>query len=221
MSDPVTRRIGDDPRADDELVVAARLGDRDALEVLLGRHHARLLVICRRVTGNAADAADACQEALIAIARGIGRFDGRAAFSTWSYRVAVNASLDELRRRRRRPALLRGDHDGGTDSSDGGHHAPFDPVDIHAELDLAALIDRLGDGPTLEVGLAGLPEEFRLPVVLRDVADLDYAEIAAALGIPLGTVKSRIARGRAALAHALLAAPGNRPRPPERRTDTP
>ena len=85
------------------LVAASQRGDRDALDVLLRRHHDRILAVCRRVTGNAADAADASQEALMAIARGIGRFDGTSAFTTWAYRVATNASLDELRRRGRRP----------------------------------------------------------------------------------------------------------------------
>ena len=84
-------------------MTAAQGGDRAALDALLRRHHDRLYAVCRRVTGNDTDAADACQEALIAIVRSLDRFDGRSAFSTWAYRVATNACLDELRRRRRRP----------------------------------------------------------------------------------------------------------------------
>src|SRR5690606_10760063 len=107
------------PDADDRtLVSAAQAGDRGALDALLRRHHDRLWVLCRRMAGNDADAQDALQDALIAIARGIRRFDGRAAFTTWSYRVAANACLDELRRRRRRPvpdALGAGADDGGLD----------------------------------------------------------------------------------------------------------
>ena len=61
--------------------------------------------VCRRITGNEADAADAAQEAMIAMVRGLARFDGRASFGTWAYRIATNASLDELRRRRRRPLV--------------------------------------------------------------------------------------------------------------------
>ena len=83
---------------------AAQEGDRAALDALLRRHHDRIHAVCRRLAGNEADALDATQEALIAIVRGIRRFDGRAAFSTWAYRVATNACLDELRRRKRRPA---------------------------------------------------------------------------------------------------------------------
>jgi RNA polymerase sigma-70 factor (ECF subfamily) len=87
------------------LVAAARSGDRAALEELLRTHHDRLYALARRITGNDADAADATQEALIAIVRGLPRFDGRSSFGTWAYRVTANACLDELRRRRRRPLL--------------------------------------------------------------------------------------------------------------------
>src|SRR5438552_14300903 len=88
---------------DARLVDAAGEGDRDALDALLRRHYDRLHAVCRRLAGNEADAADACQEALVAIVRGLPRFDRRAAFSTWAYRVTTNACLDELRRRGRRP----------------------------------------------------------------------------------------------------------------------
>lgn len=157
--------------------------------------------MCRRITASRADADDAAQEALIAIVRGLPRFDGRSTFATWAYRVAANASLDELRRRRRRPLL------------------PLDPageldvIDRRSADDLAAAEDRVAERPDLDQALEALPAEFRVPVVLRDVADLDYAEIAHQLGIPLGTVKSRIARGRAMLADHLG---GNR-RPTGRR----
>jgi RNA polymerase sigma-70 factor (ECF subfamily) len=126
---------------------------------------------------------------LIAIARGIRRFDGRAAFSTWAYRVATNACLDELRRRKRRP--LPG--------------LPDDGLGDRSEVGAAtsAGIEVLPDRMAIDAALAQLPEEFRAPVVLRDLCDLDYAEIAEALGIPAGTVRSRIARGRRLLARRL------------------
>src|SRR5262245_22382573 len=76
------------------------------MEGLLARHVARIHAISRRILGNDQDALDACQEALIAVARGIGSFDGRAQFTTWCYRVATNAALDEARRRARRPAPI-------------------------------------------------------------------------------------------------------------------
>jgi RNA polymerase sigma-70 factor, ECF subfamily len=185
-----------EPPTDLELVERARAGDRSAMELLLRRHQPRLYAVCRRIVGNDADAADATQEALIAIVRGLARFDGHASFGTWAYRIATNASLDELRRRRRRPHLSR-EHDLGDDLPP--LHARSGPVE---QEEVAHLADRF----VLDAALAGLPDEFRAVVVLRDVADLDYAEIAAVLDIPPGTVRSRIARGRAALAAAL----GNR-----------
>lgn len=137
------------------------------------------------MTGNDADALDATQEALIAIVRGLPRFDGRAQFGTWAYRVATNATLDELRRRGRRPD-------------------PGLPEIEHEPRGAApGLAERTADRLDLDAALAGLPPEFRAPVVLRDQLGLDYAEIGDVLGIPPGTVRSRIARGRAALAHAL------------------
>jgi RNA polymerase sigma-70 factor (ECF subfamily) len=151
--------------------------------------------VCRRLAGNEADALDATQEALIAIARGIRRFDGRAAFTTWAYRVATNACLDELRRRQRRPRPGLPDDFGRGDHSDLG--AATSPG-------IEVLADRLA----IDAALAQLSDEFRAPVVLRDLCDLDYAEIAQTLGIPPGTVRSRIARGRAQLAELLD--PGNR-----------
>ncbi len=145
------------------------------------------------MAGNEADALDATQDALIAIAKGIRRFDGRSAFSTWAYRVATNACLDELRRRQRRPVPTLAE-DLGSGSRD-GLAAP------------SAGIDVLPERFAVDDALAQLSEEFRAPVVLRDLCDLDYAEIAEVLGIPAGTVRSRIARGRAQLAQLLE--PGN------------
>lgn len=137
------------------------------------------------MTGNEADAADAAQEALIAIARGLaaGRFDGRARFTTWAHRVTVNACLDELRRRKRRPDML--------DELDLDHGVPPSNRPGVAEA-VAARLD-------IDTALARLPPDFRAAVVLRDLCDLDYATIAEILDIPPGTVRSRIARGRAAL----------------------
>src|SRR5512143_2901473 len=91
---------------DPELVNAARGGDRGALDQLVRRHYDRVHAVCRRITGQEADAADAAQDAMIAIVRNLSRFDERSKFSTWIYRIATNASLDELRRRSRRVAVI-------------------------------------------------------------------------------------------------------------------
>ena len=153
------------------------------MEILLRRHYPRVYAVCRRLAGNDADAADAAQEALIAISRGLKRFDARSRFTTWSYRVATNACLDELRRRRRRQADPLPEPLAGV----GG-----DPVG-----------ERISTRLDLDAALAGLSEEFRVPVVLRDQAGLSYHEISEVLGIPPGTVRSRIARGRARLVETL------------------
>lgn len=189
---------------DDDLVAAARAGDRRAIEALLREHQPRIHAVCRRLTGNDADALDATQDALIAIVRGLPRFDGRAAFSTWCYRIATNACLDELRRRRRRPVVGLPEHDGTT----------VEPADPSA----SAAYDRVDEQARLDVALGSLAPEFRAAVVLRDLCRLDYAEIAAVLEIPPGTVRSRIARGRAQLAELLG---GNQTDPHERPTSTP
>ena len=177
---------------DTRLTRAAQAGDRRALEQLLRGHHDRIHAICRRLAGNDADAQDATQEALIAIVRGLPRFGGRAKFSTWAYRVATNAALDELRRRSRRPVPAPGE------ATDRLNH-------VLAADEEAAVAVRLD----LDAALAQLPEAFRAPVVLRDVAGCDYAEIGLILGIPPGTVRSRIARGRARLAEAMTVDGGN------------
>lgn len=165
-----------------------------SLDALLRRHYDRIYALCRRITGSDADALDAGQDALIAIARGLDRFDERASFTTWAYRVATNACLDELRRRRRRPVPVELD----TRQAASGDLA--EAAATHVDVDAA---------------LAVLPTEFRTAVVLRDLCGLSYDEIATTLDIPPGTVRSRIARGRALLADRL--APAGNPGPTRER----
>lgn len=198
------RRLHDD-RA---LVAAAQSGDRQALDRLLRRHQDRVHAVCRRLAGNDADGLDAAQEALIAIAKGLPRFDRRSRFTTWAYRVATNAALDELRRRRRRP------EPGLSDRDDGGGGPGGVPPGPELGEAVAASID-------IDSALADLPEEFRAPVVLRDVAGFDYAGIAEILNLAPGTVRSRIARGRARLAEALSPEPRNHHHPGRRPTHEP
>ena len=160
-----------DRRDDAALVAAAQAGDRAALDALLRRHYDRVHAVCRRIAGSSRDADDAAQEAMISIVRGLARFDGRAAFSTWVYRIATNAALDELRRRKRRPRL----HVVGDDEPAARGRRPARRA--HASR---PVVDRL----SIDDALDDLPEDFRVAVVLRDVADLDYAEIAEVLGDP-------------------------------------
>jgi RNA polymerase sigma-70 factor, ECF subfamily len=191
-------RVGGGEASDEALAAAANAGDRGALEMLLARHLDRVHAICRRVTGHPEDALDAAQEALIAVTRGLHRYDGRSLFTTWLYRVATNAALDELRRRKRRPEPAEFVEDRPVGRAGSGS-APVESA-VAARLDVDA-------------ALARLSPEFRAAVVLRDLCDLDYAEIAEVLDVPVGTVRSRIARGRAAIADQLRepTAPPERP----------
>ena len=156
------------------------------------RHYDRIHAVTRRIAGSTRDADDATQEALIKIVRNLPKFDGRSSFGTWAYRIATNAALDELRKRKRRPALhaVRDDDSG---------EVTLEPIDDMSERTITSVADRLA----LDEALGSLPEDYRSAVVLRDVGDLDYAEIADVLGVPVGTVKSRIARGRRLLADEL------------------
>jgi RNA polymerase sigma-70 factor (ECF subfamily) len=193
------------PAHDDAaLVAAAQRGDRAALEQLLRRHQPQVHAVCRRITGNDADALDATQEALLALVRGLPRFDGRSRFSTWAYRVATNASLDELRRRGRRAVPLA-DEALDARTARGGTAEPDPAEGVARRLEVDAALD--------QVAL-----DFRTAVVLRDLCQLDYAEIAEVLELPPGTVRSRIARGRAQLA-AILS--GNQPIADQRPTPAP
>lgn len=181
--------------ADDATLAArAAAGDRRALELLLDRHTDRVHAICRRIVCDEQDALDATQEALIAVARGITRFDGRAAFTTWLHRIATNAALDELRRRRRRVVTT----------------APRDELpDPGPDSGASTVEQRVAAKLDVDAALAQVPEDFRVAVVLRDLCDLDYPEISEVLGVPAGTVKSRISRGRQALATLLGPTHGN------------
>jgi RNA polymerase sigma-70 factor (ECF subfamily) len=178
--------VSDDDH-DDALARRAADGDRDALDKLLRNHTGLVHGVCRRILGDPDDARDATQEALFAIARKIGSFDGRAKFSTWAYRVATNAALDEARRRARRPLPAE---------------TLPEQTRTHGAATEAGIADRLD----VDAALAQLTPEYRAAVALRDLVGMDYAEISEVLGIPPGTVRSRISRGRAALADLL----GNR-----------
>lgn len=168
------------------LVDAARRGDERAVDELLRHHYRGLYGLCRRFARNDADAQDLAQDAVIAILRGLPGFDGRSSFKTWAFRVTTNTCLMDARRRSRRPALAPED----AQSTEPVSPSPL-PDDVAAtRLDVDAV-------------LASLSDEHRAAVVLRDVVGLEYAEIAEVLDVPVGTVRSRIARGRAAVARQL------------------
>jgi RNA polymerase sigma-70 factor (ECF subfamily) len=172
----------------------AREGDLDAFNRLVLEHQGIVYGVCLRQLGSPQAAEDAAQEAFIAAWRGLSGL--RGPFRPWLLRIAVNACTDELRRRGRRPASsLELALDEGVP----------DPPDDDPSPESEALNSELRG--RIEAALRLLPEEQALAVHLCDVEGLDYAEIAATMGTSVGTVKSRIARGRARLRQVLLEEP--------------
>lgn len=179
---------------DIDLVTAARAGDRAALEELLARHYDRIRAVCCRIAGDTRDGEDATQETLLRVVRALEGFDARSSFGTWVYRIATNAALDEVRRRQRRPLSTAptADMAESTDGSSG--------LSNREDPQSSAAMDRVEERMLVQAALAALSEDHRTVIVLRDVAGLDYSQIADSLGIAEGTVKSRIARARTELA---------------------
>lgn len=165
-----------------EVLARAQAGDERAFAVLARSAQSRMWAVCLSITGNRADAEDALQNALTAAWQNLHRFDGQAKFSTWAYRIASNAALQLVRKRREFAHEDAGADEIATDSS----------VDSQVTA-----------GIVVREALAKLPDEFRAVIVLREYAGLSYQDIATHQGIPVQTVKSRINRARAKLLDAL------------------
>lgn len=176
------------------LIERSRRGDPGAYDQIVGAYQDRIYSLAYRITGNREDASDAAQDAFLKAYRHLRAFGGRAAFSTWLHRIAVNAALDIVRRRPHQP-LVPLEMDVG------------DPVEDPAERVVRRDVQR-----RIHRAIAGLPLEQRTAIVLRDLHGHSYEEIASMLQIPLGTVRSRISRGREMLRAALadLAPAGGR-----------
>lgn len=190
-ADPAGRRDGvvGESRADDPdraLVAAAAAGDRGAFEALVVRHQTRIVNYATAIVKDPAEAEDVAQETFIRAYRSLARFRGDSSFKTWLYTIATNAARTGLGRRGRRSRV----EDGSLDDEAGPLAAadvPAGGADAETALVRREAIDR---------ALAALPPDLRAAVVLRDVEGLDYKEIAAATGAPIGTVESRIFRAR-------------------------
>jgi len=184
---------GDDDRA---LMARHIAGESDAFGELFRRHRDRMWAVAVRTTGDRELAADCVQEGFINAFRRAESYRGDAAVSTWLHRIVVNACLDRLRRER--DVLRR-----ASDAAD------IDIIDSH---------DRHGEAVTgldVRAALAQLPEHQRVVLVLVDMHGMPVAEAAQTLGVAVGTVKSRCARGRAALAVLLGHSTQTPPREPE------
>jgi RNA polymerase sigma-70 factor, ECF subfamily len=169
--------------ADAELLAAHRAGDPEAFGQLVGRYTGALWAIALHVLGDSHDAADAVQEALLAAYRRAATFRGEASVRAWLGRIVVNACIDRIRHERVRRTV------------------PWPQRDVPARRSDPAveLVTRLA----VDEALALLPVPQRVAVVLVDVQGFPVTEVAAMLGVPPGTVKSRCARGRARLAELL------------------
>jgi RNA polymerase sigma-70 factor (ECF subfamily) len=177
---------------DEELLAEFIEGSEEAFTELMHRHEDRIFSLAMRMTGNRADALDATQETFIQAFRKASRFRGESTFGTWLWRIGTNACHDVLRKRKRAPV----------------------PEEELAIDEVAPGTPRLDDtiATRLELGdaLARLSDEYREAVVMHDIGGIPYEEIAALTDVSIGTVKSRISRGRKRLAGLLEQASGSR-----------
>lgn len=179
------------PKLDDsELIQWSKKGDLDSFNRLVESYQRAVYSLALRMLGDRQAAEDASQEAFFSAWRGIGSFRG-GNFKAWMLRITANACRDHLRKRKRNPTSsleelsIEFEVSGSTES----------PEDYALRLEVRAQIQR---------GLASLPSEQRLAVVLSDIQGLSYEEIAQVMGCSLGTVRSRLSRGRARLRDYLV-----------------
>lgn len=174
-------------RAAEDVDLLARYldGDIGAFDELMKAHESRVFGICLRMLRDREAALDVTQETFLTVFRKADRYKAEAAFSTWLYRVTVNACYDHLRRTKRRKAAALPE---GLDPADPRSSDPLDSAEVR---------------PDIEAALLRIPEEFRSAVVLVDLQGLAIDQTAEILGVPSGTVKSRVFRGRRQLAELL------------------
>ncbi|CAN5561296.1 sigma-70 family RNA polymerase sigma factor [soil metagenome] len=174
--------------SDTELLARFLGGEEAAFNELMLRHEDRIFALTLRITGDRGDALEATQETFLSLWRRGASFRGGSELGTWLYRIGINAARDQLRKKKRFPDLL----EDAEDELVGRPAAAGRAVDesVATRLDVAR-------------ALASLSEDYREAVVMHDLGGIPYEEIASATGVALGTVKSRISRGRRLLAERL------------------
>ena len=171
-------------------------GDVNAFEKLVTEYERAVYAIAQRMTGNAEDAADMTQETFIKAYNSLSSFRGDSKFSVWLYRIANNVCLDFLRSRSRKPTVSLSTED------DDGEETQLDIADESQSPEL--LLESALTRDAVRRGLDSLPPDYKQILLLREIQGLSYEEIAAALGIESGTVKSRIFRARKRLCTFLI-----------------
>jgi RNA polymerase sigma-70 factor, ECF subfamily len=183
------RPPGEEP-SDDDLIRRFRQGSQDAFADLVRRHERRVYNLAYRMIGRVEDAREASQEAFLSCFRNLDRFRGESAFSTWLHRITVNACYDILRRRQ---------------------PIPFSEIELVEPPPAADHADAAAASVDVQRALMEIPLEFRSVLIMHDLQGVPYDDIAEAMGIPLGTVKSRLHRARIALGRALGTPAGSTP----------
>ena len=183
------------PVEESTLIQRAMGGDAASFNTLMQAHERRMYAVALRMCGNHEDAQDCLQEAMLRIYRAISAFKAQSSFSTWVYRITMNACLDELRKRKSRTST----------SLDGLLDTGWSPVDGGESPEGHAM--RREMRRTLQKCIGELPEDMRAAVVLRDIEGYSYEEIAGILDANVGTIKSRISRGRERLREKIGARP--------------
>ena len=178
-------------QGDELLLRRACKGDVQAFEELMQSHESRIYAIALRMMGNREDAQDCAQEAMVRIYRAMGSFKGQSALATWIYRITMNTCLDELRRRKARKVT-------SLDSLVDNGWSPTDTGDTPEEHGL-----RVEKQNAHNQAIQSLPDDMRAAIILRDVKGYSYDEIASILDANVGTIKSRISRGREKLREIL------------------
>jgi RNA polymerase sigma-70 factor (ECF subfamily) len=172
-------------------------GDVEAIAELLGAYQRRIYAVCYRMLGNVEEASDLTQDAIVKVLEGLDSYDRRARLSTWIIRVTMNCCLSHLRRQKVR-------RHGSLDEPTGpAGHARGSDLPGPEEPSGLRRVEQAELREALLRGLAGLDPEMRAVMVLRDLQDLDYQQIAEVMEVPVGTVKSRLFRARNALRDAV------------------
>lgn len=183
-----------EPGFEDSLVRRCKQRDAEAFGMLVERYQSRVYGFVRHMVREQEEAEDVAQEVFIKAFQNIERFDGRAAFATWLFKIAANLCIDRARRKDRRPEVVNLTYG---DSGPAEHEPPDSKFDPH----IAAIANEMEK--EIEAAIQSLSEKLRSVLLLHDLEGLSYEEIAGAVGVPVGTVKSRLFLARAHLQSAL------------------